>query len=55
MYMIDKVYEKYVKIQYMKVQYMKIQYMKVQYMKIIGKYSIWEVQDENIGKYNMTV
>ena len=40
MYMIDKVYEKYVKIQYMKVQYMKIQYMKVQYMKIIGKYSI---------------
>ena len=63
MYMIDKVYEKYVKIQYMKVQYMKIQYMKiqymkiqymkVQYMKIIGKYR--EVQDENIGKYNMTV
>ena len=50
MYMIDKVYKKYVKIQYMKVQhmkiqymkvqYMKIQYMKVQYMKIIGTYSI---------------
>ena len=46
--MIDKVYEKYMKIQYMKIQYMKIQYMKVYekdkelYMTVYGKYKIQE-------------